>query len=348
MSDRQTQGRGQRSGWPALGVLLIVLLGPPIGADAAELDAGQGLVPVRNFQPLQGLSLQMPVDSAIPLKPGEIIVRGHFAESSTALRETSTAGNGVLKLGQFRSAFDIRYGTALEGIEVGLELASLYRHSSGLDGLITAIERLFGKANGPRDALKHSGYAYSLSTGNTALNPSNDAFGLTDITLHAKILMVAEGKYAPAISLRVAFNVPVGDRTRAFGTGITDVGVGLSLQKTFWNRVSLYANLNEIQPTGHYLGLALRGYFTSVTGVEFMATPKFSIMGQFDYYQSPFGNTGLKLLDHGVTEAVLAFGYRFTPNLLWQIYGVENLDFTRDSAADLTLGTALTYRIPQK
>ncbi len=349
MSKRVAQDRGQGGRWLAMGAWLVILLGPAVATDAAELYVGQGLVPVRNFQPLQGLSLQMPVDSAMPLKSGEFSLRANVAETSTILRESTVTGNtGILKFGQLRSAFDIRYGTALEDVEVGLELASLYRHSSGLDGLITAVESLAGRPAPLRQKLKRQGYAYSLASGNTVLNPPNDAFDLTDIVVHTKALLVAEGKYAPAMSLRVALKVPVGDRTRAFGTGVADLGVGLSLQKTVWNRVGLYVNLNEVLPTGHDLGLALRGYFTMVSGVEFMATPNFSIIGQFDYYQSPFGNTGLKLLDRGVTEAVLAFGYRFTPNLLWQIYGVENLDFIRDSAADFTLGTALTYRIPQQ
>jgi hypothetical protein len=349
MSDLQEQGKRRGSGWPALGVLVAALLAPPVGAQAAELYVGQGLAPVRNFQPVQGLSLQMPVDEAMPLKSGEMTLRANFAETSTILRDSAPTGSGTLKFGQLRSAFDIRLGTPIENIEIGLELASLYRHSTGLDGLIKSVESLTNSRNPLRfNTLKNTGYVYTLGASNTTFNPPNDAFGLTDITLHAKGLLLAESQYVPATSLRVALKVPVGDQTRAFGTGVADVGVGLSLQKTVWNRVGLYVNMNEVLPTGHYLGLALRGYFTAVTGVEFMATPKFSITGQFDYYQSPFGNTGLKLLDNGVTEAVLAFGYRFTPNLLWQIYAVENLDFIRDSAADLTIGTALTYRMPQK
>jgi hypothetical protein len=350
MSGWQTQSKSQGSGGPALGVLLVMLLVLSVGAHAEDLYVGQGLASGRNFQPLQGLSLQMPVDTAIPLKPGELVIRGQFTETSTALLETEPTGNGVLKDAQLTTTLALRYGTPIQNVEVGLELESLYRHSSGLDGLITAVEHLVSRPNGPRGALKNSGYAYSLNSfpGNTSLNPPNDAFGLGDIVVHAKALMVSEGQYTPATSLRVALSVPVGDKSRAFGTGVADVGVGLSLQKTVWDRLALYVNLNEILPTGHYFGLAQRGYFTSVTGVEFMATPKFSIIGQFDYYQSPFGNTGLQLLDNGVTEVVLAFGYRFTPNLLWQIYGVENLDFTTGSAADFSLGTALTYRIPQK
>ena len=330
-----------------LRTLVVILLGLPVGAHAADLYVGQGLAPVRNFQPLQGLSLQMPVDDALPLKSGEISLRANVAETSTILRETTTTRTALLKFGQLRSSVDIRYGTSIDDTEVGVEFASLYRHSSGLDGLVTAVERLVGRPAPIRRQLNNQGYAYSLGGGPTSLNPSNEVFGLTDIVVHGKRLLLTEWGAAPAISLRVALKVPVGDRTRALGTGIADLGLGLSLQKTVWNRVGLYVNLNEVLPTGHYLGLALRGYFTAVTGVEFMATPKFSITGQFDYYQSPFGNTGFKLLDRGVTEAVLAFGYRFTPRLLWQVYAVENLDFTRDSAADVTIGTALTYRISQ-
>ena len=52
----------------------------------------------------------------------------------------------------------------------------------------------------------------------------------------------------------------------------------------------------------------------------------------------------MQVLDKGVTEAVGGFSYRLRPNVLWQVYGVENLDFIRGSAADFTLSTVVTYR----
>jgi len=329
------------------GAIVAALLGFAGGADAADPFVGQGLVPGRNFQPLQGLSLQMPVDDALPLKKGELVLRADLAETSTALNEASPAGRGMLKFGQLTTVLGARYGSDMQNVEVGLQVEAIYRHTGGLDGLVTAVERLVGRSNGPRDALKPFDYVYSVVSGPTSLNPPNDAFGLSNIVAHTKILMVSEQTYIPATALRLAVKIPLGDKTRAFGTGTADLGVGLSLQKTVSERVNVYVNLNEVLPTGHYINLALRGYFTSVTGVEFMATPKFSVTGQFDYYQSPFGGTGLRLLDRGVTEVVLAFGYRFTPDLLWQIYGVENLDFIRDAAADFTLATAVTYRLPK-
>ena len=100
MNGRRVQGMRQGVRWPALGMLLGMLLGTSISADAAELYVGQGLVPVRNFQPLQGLSLQMPVDSAMPLKSGELSLRANVAETSTILRETTATRTAFLKFGQ--------------------------------------------------------------------------------------------------------------------------------------------------------------------------------------------------------------------------------------------------------
>jgi hypothetical protein len=323
-------------------VLGLFVFATPVSA--ADLYLGQGLVPVRNYQPIQGLSLQMSGDSAIPVRKGEFMTRLHVAETSTILQEDSPTGNALLKLNQLRTALELRYGL-LSGTEVGLELASLYNHSGGLDGLITATEHLFNRPAPIRERLKRQGFAYRLSrNGQTLLQGTNGAYGVTDLVLSAKTLLVSEKGYVPAIAARLMLKVPIGDKDRTFSNDVFDVGIGLALQKTVFTRFVLYQNLNEIFPTGRFLGTGLRAYFTSVTGLEFMATPKFSITGQFEYYQSPFHNTGLKLLDKAVTEALLALGYRFTPNFLWQLYGVENLDVTRDVAADFTLATALTYR----
>jgi hypothetical protein len=272
-------------------------------------------------------------------------MRLHVAESSTILQETTPTASAVLKLNQLRSSIDLRYGL-LHNTEVGIEIASLYNNSGGLDGLVTAVEHLVNRPAPLRVNLNHAGFAYRLSrNGQTVLQGTNGAYGLTDTVLSSKALVIPEKKYLPGIALRMAVKIPTGDQSRAFGTGLVDLGFGLAAQKAFLGHVVLYQNVNEIFPIGHYLGFGLRAYMTSITGVEFVITPKFSITGQFDYYQSPFHHTGMKLLDNAITEGVLVFGYRFTPRLLWQFYGIENLDFTRDSAPDFTLATVITYRL---
>jgi hypothetical protein len=69
---------------------------------------------------------------------------------------------------------------------------------------------------------------------------------LADTTLSAKTLLLAERSYLPAIALRVALKLPTGDQSRAFGTGVWDTGLGVALQKTLFQRMVLYQNLNGI------------------------------------------------------------------------------------------------------
>jgi uncharacterized protein DUF3187 len=335
---------------PPAPVLLLVflVLGPlllatPVSA-AADLSIGQGLFPVRNFQPIQGLLLQMSGDSAVPARKGELFIRLNVAETATILQEQSATVNVALKLNQLRSTLDVRYGL-LANTEIGLELSSLYNNSGGLDGLIVAVEHILDKPAPIRERLKNSGFAYIVTkNGQTLIHGTNESLGLTDTTLSSKTLLVPEQVFLPAIAIRTALKLPTGDKSRAFGTGVVDLAIGIALQKTLFGRIVVYQNLNGVLPTGHYLGFGLRAYVTSVTGVEWVVTPKFSITGQFDYYQSPFHNTGIRVFDRAVTEGVLGLGYRFSKRLLWQIYAVENFDLTRDVAPDFTLATALTYR----
>jgi hypothetical protein len=78
--------------------------------------------------------------------------------------------------------------------------------------------------------------------------------------------------------------------------------------------------------------------------VEYLWSENFSLVGHFDYFSSPLYGTGTHVLDNGVTEGVLGFNYRLRPQLLWQVYAVENLDFIVGSAADFTLSTVVTFQ----
>jgi hypothetical protein len=75
-----------------------------------------------------------------------------------------------------------------------------------------------------------------------------------------------------------------------------------------------------------------------------MWTSSFSLVGQLDYYTSPFHGTGVRVLDNGVFEAAFGFNYRFNPHLLFQLYGIENFAVPRGAAADFTLGTNIAVQ----
>ena len=327
---------------PQTALVLLISLVSCGRAYAGEPFLGQGPVPARNFQPLQGLSLQMPAVSAVPLRRKELAFRAHVAETSVTLIDETPTHSAVLKLNQLISTFDVRYG--LNGTtELGLEVISFYNHSGALDGAISSVERLVaGRLSSPFERLKDSGFAFSVAKdGQSVQEGRNDTWSFSNVILSTKTRLLSEGGHVPSLSFRTALKIPVGDQSRAFSTGQVDFGIGFAAQKMFRDRVILYLNVNEVFPTGNHIGFALHPYFISVGTAEILITPQVSVTTQISYSQSPYRGTGLNILDKGVPEVSIAFGYMFTKTLLWQIYGMEGLE--PKSAVDFVLGTALTY-----
>ena len=305
---------------------------------------GFGPFPVRNFQPIQLLFLGMPGDRATVLREGALDVRVELADTASIFNEGTPQSDAVMKLETLRSGLFLRYGLT-EQFEVAMEVPVLYRYRGILDGAITATERATTGLTRARKDLQHLGYAYSVSLGGrNAFHGGQDQLGLGDISLMSKYQFVQQTQTTPAVSLRLAVKAPSGNASHVFGSGNPDVGVGLALEKTLLSRWIAYANVNGVFPTGHVSGLRLQPIMSAVAAVEYLWSERVSFTAQFDYYSSSFHGTGLKVLDRGVTEAVVGFSYWLRPHLLWQVYGVENVDFIKGSAADFTLSTVVTYR----
>jgi hypothetical protein len=327
--------------WPFVLALLIWSL---CAGRAAALAEGFGPLPVRNFQPIQLLFLGMPGDRAEVIKKGRLDVRVELAETSTIFNEHTAQASAVMKFEQLRSGLFLRYGLT-DRWEVGMEVPALYRYRGFMEGVITATERATTGLSPARAALKDAGFAYNLSAaGRRRFSGTDGDLGLGDITLLSKYQFLSQSASLPAVSLRLAVKVPSGDQGKFFGSGHPDVGIGLAVEKTVAGRWILYGNVNGIVPTGQVSGFALQPFMSGIAAVEYLWSRVLSFTAQFDYYSTPFDGSGLKLLDRGVTESAVGFNYRLRSNVLWQVYGVENLDFIRDSAADFTLSTVITYR----
>lgn len=326
-----------------LALLLFGNLAPSADRERAWAE-GLGLFPVRNFQPIQLLFLGMPGDRAAVISKGALDVRVELAETSSVFRDGTSPYNVSMHFETLRSGLFFRYGLT-DQLEVGMEVPALYRYHGFLEGAITATERATTGLAPARNALGNSGFVYDFKkNGQTLFKGGSGDLGLGDITLSGKYRLVAEGSSIPTVSARVALKVPSGDDGRFFGSGHADLGVGLAVEKTLFERWVVYANLNGIFPTGKVSGFALQPAMTGLAAVEYLWTKDFSLVAQFDYYSSPFNNTGSRILDRGVTEVAAGFNYRIRNHMLWQVYGVENLDFITGSAADFTLATVVTYR----
>ena len=323
-------------------VAFLVFLSFPPAPVWAE---GFGPFPVRNFQPIQQLVLSMPGDRAAVLKQGVLDVRLELTETASIFRDQSSQANVTMKFETLRSGLFLRYG-ATERWEFSVEVPLLYRYRGFMDGPIKAVERATTGLSPARNALGNSGYAFNISRGGrTVASGREGAVGLGDSTVISKYQVLLETAWMPAVSIRTALKLPTGDEGQFFGSGSPDLGFGLAVEKGFGGRWVVYGNLNGVVPTGRIAGMPLQPTISGLVALEYLWSENLSFTTQFDYYSTPFHGVGTRVLDKGVTESVAGFSYRLTQHLLWQGYGVENLDFITGSAADFTLSTLLTYRM---
>jgi hypothetical protein len=325
----------------ALAALLLAIFSQP----ALVRAEGFGPFPVRNFQPMQQLVLSMPGDRAAVLKKGVLDFRLELAETASIFREEGPQASVTMKFETLRSGVFLRYG-ATERWELSLEVPVLYRYRGFMDGPIQAVERATTGSAPARNALGRTGYVFNISRGGRTVASGRDgAVGLGDSTVMSKYQLLPETASMPAVSVRTALKLPTGDEGQFFGSGSPDVGFGLAAEKGFGGRWVVYGNLNGVVPTGRIAGMPLQPTISGLVAVEYLWSENLSFTTQFDYYSPPFHGVGTRVLDKGVTESAVGFSYRLTRSLLWQGYGIENLDFITGSAADFTLSTLLTYRI---
>lgn len=320
--------------------MIGLLCGLPVPAGAE----GFGPFPVRNFQALDQLVLAMPGERAAVLRKGDFDVRLEAANTASIASDQEAQASVTMKFETVRAGLFLRYGVT-DRLELGAEIPAYHRYGGFMEGPILGVERGTTGVSPARKALRDVGYAFNISKGGrTVFQGSENATGLGDVSLYGKFQLLQETASRPALSVRVAVKAPTGDTGEVFGSGRPDGGIGLALDKTFATGWILYVNVNGIFPTGRIAGLDVQPVVTGLVAVEYLWTDNFSITAQFDYYSPPFHGTGTRVLDKGVTESVLGVSYRLLPQLIWQLYGVENLDFITGSAADFTLSTVLTYR----
>ena len=214
-----------------------------------------------------------------------------------------------------------------------------------MEGMITAVERATTGLAPDRRALQGTGYAYQVTSGGrTVINAREGIVGLGDASVMGKYQVLTEADWLPAVSVRAALKLPTGDEPHLLGSGSPDYGFGLAIEKHVAKDWMVYVNLNGVIPTGRIAGFGLQPVVSGIFAVEYLWSENFSLVGHFDYFSSPLYGTGTHVFDKGVTEGVLGFSYRLRPQLLWQVYAVENLDFIVGSAADFTLSTVVTFR----
>jgi len=314
---------------------------------ALAFTEGGGPFPTRNYNPVQLLFLSLPPEKAAPIPRGGYLFSVEVAESNTILTESTNRVDATLKFETFRSALHLKYGLT-NRLEVGLEIPYYYRNGGFFDPFIVNIENNFGTLNPDRIHFKNDKFGgYEITQdGELILSAEDHQSGVGDISFSGKYLILQEDSRQPAVSLRIALKFPTGNFDKAYGSGKADIGVGLVVEKSLGSRWLVYLNQSVVDPGDDFgsSDLTLRAFYSVALAVEFMWTAAFSMVGQFDYYTSPFHGTGGRVLDNGVSEVAFGFNYRFNPHFFFQLYGIENFPIPRGAYADFTLGTNIAVQ----
>lgn len=323
---------------------------PSAGTWASDFSRGKGPLPARNFNPIQLMFLSLPGEEADVLSRGRSQIRMGVSESSVIISEAHPDPNvdAALKFETFRFAFSFKHGVT-DRLEGGIEIPVLYRDKGILDPFIISVEKAASRFSPNRIKFTRGSFGgyYIRRNGETLVSGDRGDYGLGDIVLFSKFLARGEGGGWPTLSLRGAVKLPTGSKGKLFGSGKADLGLGLTLQKMMHPRFVIYFNQNVVFPMGRFLytGFTLNPISTTVLALEWIWSPKFSWLTQIDLYTSPFHGTGVRVLDLGVGEVAFGFDYALRPHVLWQLFGIENINKPYlGAAADFTLLTTVSYR----
>jgi hypothetical protein len=308
----------------------------------AEDFIGYGPIPVRNYQPVQLIFLNLPFERARVLRPGEFAIYLESAEINEVATNQDDI-NAVLKFETNRTVLGGSIGLG-HALEIGFGVPFISRFGGFLDPFINAVEDVFQTSNPERHEFPDNTYAgFQIRRGDVVLfDGPNQEFEFGDMWVEAKY-EVWHSPRTPIVSLRGAIKAPTGRPGGVFGSGKPDFGVGLAAEHHLLSWLVTYGNLNLIYPLGPITPgrLTLNPILTEGVGAEARVWRQLSFALQQETYTSPF-HTGTRLLDGTVVELTLGSTVAWD-RFLFQLGVVDNISPVV-AAADFTLLGRVTYR----
>lgn len=304
--------------------------------------SGHGPLPVRNFQPIQLIFLNLPFERAVARAPGSFAVYIESAESNEIATEQGQV-DALLKFETNRTVVGAALGV-WPRLEVGVDIPMISRFGGFMDPLIDGVESLFGQVNPERKLFPDNVFGgFSVDRRGVELfHGPKQQFVLGDIWVSAKYEIWRPDRL-PLLSARGAVKVPTGRAGGVFGSGKPDIGLGFAMEYAPLPWLMLYQNLNLVVPVGPITpaNLTLNPFVTEGFALEFRLADWASLLLQQEAYTSPMHGTGTPILDGTAVE--LAGGFSFaTSAWLLQVGGINNVSGVA-TAADFTLYLRVTY-----
>jgi hypothetical protein len=232
------------------------------------------------------------------------------------------------------------------GWELGAELALIHHGGGQLDSVVTNFHDLFGFSQMGRDQLAKNqlNYQYTLN-GIDKISFNQSGTGIGDLSL-----LLAKQIRADTVSqtsVRAQLKLPTGNSTKFFGSGATDLNLGLHHsaainQNWTWQ---IYGNIAHLG-TGQILPAQQKSYvFSAGAGLNWQAFKRMSFRVQWDAHTSIYKRSGLGQLRKNAS--LISFGGRISLNK----YGYLDLAITEDAPnpqASPDVSFYINWRLPVK
>lgn len=322
----------------------VLLVGTALRA-AAQSDefSGYGPLPVRNFQPIQLIFLNLPFERARTLHPGELDLHLDTAESNEIATDQDEI-EAVLKFETNRTVLGGAVGVA-PGLEVGIDLPFISRFGGFLDPVVDSVEDFFGTSNPERTLFPNNSFGgFHVRRGDVTLFEGKDQqFELGDLSVSGKYEAWRAPGW-PLLAMRAAIKAPTGRADGVFGSGKPDFALGAAAEYQALDWLVTYLNLALIYPVGPITDahLTLNPMFTEGVAAEARLSRHFSVLLQQEIYTSPIHGTGARLLEGTVVELTAGLNFAWAP-FLFQLGAIDNVSPVV-AAADFTLQLRMSYR----
>lgn len=309
------------------------------------------IIPVKNQMPLYVFYLNMLPDSAQCLPEGKFRADLDYQVSNSVLDKVTTGTElYIVQIDTeiYRVSTHLRYGIA-DNLEASVEIPYIGLSEGYLDGFVENFEKTFNFTTlGARENSTHYSFKYEVRyEGKYLIQKNSPTSGLGDTTFYLKYKFLEEDEYEwylPTLSTRCALKLPTGDKDELTGSGKTDFGVGLLLDKHVTEKLAFYANTNFvfIQKPDFFEPWSMKSnIFSWMAAIEYHFTDKFSAILQHMGNTTPYPKSGTHPLDNDAADLGLGLTYRFNENLTGTISCIENL--LTDSSPDVSFHSGIKY-----
>ena len=311
-----------------------------------------GPVPIRNQMPLYLFYLQMAPERASVTERNKFLVNADYTVSNvtvSAFTPASSLYEIQIDAEVHRITVDLRYGI-YDNLEIGLEIPYIGMCSGYLDDFVEGFEDGIG-ARTPRSRERQGSneFDYMVKYDNRHLiKEKSSKKGLGDVSLNAKYQILKESWYNPwpNISLRSAVKFPTATESDLVGSGEMDYGVGLLIDKNFFERFFLYlgGNVVFIEKPGVLDILDIDDkIYSYMLALEYFFTERFSVVTQVTGNTTPYPESSTNPLDNDAHDYLLGVNYRLKErsDISWRFAVVENISAA--SSPDVSFYTGLNW-----